>query len=262
MKKYSFLEVVIVVAVVDITNCYKIQCSSEYEKERQLYPSCIPIECGRTVSDTGEFLRPWIEQVLAQAKYIFRKEDTSVSIVDVDSRKIFEDSQIRMVDQTKLARLKSLISEMVPGVLQTISSDYNIRGLGLTGPLLLSRISSTGRNLSHEINLDYTTSHVDLYSYKVKYRLVIFLKNKSSSLQETLIHLTSIIYLQEPDEGGRLLFEAGAGDQGGEVRPVGGRLVTFTSGAENTHRVEEVTRGVRLALTLFWTCDQDYAIQI
>ena len=262
MKIYSILEVVIVVAAVDITNCYKFQCSIEYEKERQLYPSCIPIECGRTVSDTGEFLRPWIEQVLAQAKYIFKKENTSVSIVDVESQKIVEDSQIRMVEETKLGRLASLISEIVPRVLTTISRDYNIRGLGLTGPLLLSRISSPGQNSSHEFTLDYTTSHVDLYAYKVRHNLVNFFKCTSSSFQETLIHMTSIIYLQEPDDGGRLLFEAGAGHGGEEVRPVAGRLVTFTSGAENTHRVQEVTRGARLALTMFWTCDQEYFIQI
>ena len=80
--------------------------------------------------------------------------------------------------------------------------------------------------------------------------------------QETLIHITSIIYLQEPCDGGRLLFEAADSHQGEEVRPVPGRLVTFTSGAENTHRVEKVRAGTRLALTMFWTCDQDYVIQI
>ena len=164
MKIYLFLEVVI---AVDIINGYKFQCSTEYDKERQLYPSCIPIECGRIVSDMGEILKPWIEQVLAQAKYIFGKEDTSVSILDIDTRKMVENNDTRLVERKRLERLKSLISEMVPRVRQTISNDYNIRGLGLTGPLLLSKISSTGQNHSHDLNLDYTTSHVDLYSYKV-----------------------------------------------------------------------------------------------
>ena len=164
MKIYFFLEVVI---AVDIINGYKFQCSTEYDKERQLYPSCIPIDCGRIVRDMGEILRPWIEQVLAQAKYILGKEDTSVSILDIDTRKMVENNDTRLVERKRLERLKSLISEMVPRVRQTISSDYNIRGLELTGPLLLSKISSTGQNHSHDLNLDYTTSHVDLYSYKV-----------------------------------------------------------------------------------------------
>ena len=80
---------------------------------------------------------------------------------------MLDDGNLRLVDQKKLERTKSLISEMVPWVLQTISCEYNISGLGLTGPLLISRISSMGQNLSHEDNLDYTTPHVDLYSYKV-----------------------------------------------------------------------------------------------
>ena len=61
------------VIAVDIINCHKFQCSTEYVKERQLYPSCIPIECGRTVRDTGELLKPWIERVSAQANCLFRK---------------------------------------------------------------------------------------------------------------------------------------------------------------------------------------------
>ena len=164
MKIYLVLEVVIAAGII---NCHKFECSKEYDKERQLYPSCIPLECGRTVSDTGELLRPWIEQVLAQAKYLFRQENTSVSIVDVGTRKMLNDKNTRLVEQNKLERVKSLISEMVPWVLQTISHDYNIRDLGLTGPLLISRISSEGQNLSQEDNLDYTSSHVDLYAYKV-----------------------------------------------------------------------------------------------
>ena len=74
--------------------------------------------------------------------------------------------------------------------------------------------------------------------------------------------MTSILYLQEPLDGGQLQFEARAGQTMQQVRPVPGRLVTFTSGEENTHSVEEVRAGVRMALTMFWTCDQDYFIQL
>ena len=262
MKIYLVLEMVI---AVDIINCHKFQCSTEYDKERQLYPSCIPIKCGRAVRNTGELFKPWIERVSAQAKYLFKQENMSVSILDVDTRKMLDDGNLRLVEQKKLERTKSLISEMVPWVLQTISRDYNIRGLGLTGPLLISRISSMGQNLSHEDNLDYTSSHVDLYSYKVGFNDNVMgttFKLISSSFQETLIHMTSILYLQEPHDGGQLQFEARAGQAIQQVRPVQGRLVTFTSGEENTHSVEEVRAGVRMALTMFWTCDQDYFIQL
>ena len=82
------------------------------------------------------------------------------------------------------------------------------------------------------------------------------------TFQETLIHFTSIIYLQESLEGGYLHFEVSDTSKAEEVRPVQGRLVTFTSGAENRHWVEMVKTGVRIALTMFWTCDEDYFIQI
>ena len=75
-------------------------------------------------------------------------------------------------------------------------------------------------------------------------------------MQETLIHFTSILYLKKPSKGGNLAFESGA-----QIEPLEGRLVVFTSGAENRHWVEEVTKGHRVALTLFWSCDRDYSIE-
>lgn len=39
------------------------------------------------------------------------------------------------------------------------------------------------------------------------------------------------------------------------VVPRRGRLITFTSGAENLHRVARVTQGERLVLSLWFTCD-------
>ena len=39
-----------------------------------------------------------------------------------------------------------------------------------------------------------------------------------------------------------------------------GRVSAFTSGAENPHRVERVTDGVRLAFTMGFTCNKENAI--
>ena len=46
------------------------------------------------------------------------------------------------------------------------------------------------------------------------------------------------------------------------VRPEQGSLVTFSSGEENRHRVERVREGVRVAVTLFYTCDEDYSTRL
>ena len=78
----------------------------------------------------------------------------------------------------------------------------------------------------------------------------------SLQLQDTLIHFTTLLYLAQPEDGGRLCFGDGA-----RLEPRPGRVLAFTAGRENTHWVEEVTRGSRVALSLFWTCDPDYRIQ-
>merc|ERR1712048_1370850 len=46
------------------------------------------------------------------------------------------------------------------------------------------------------------------------------------------------------------------------VEPAIGRAVAFTSGTENVHHVEPVTRGTRLALTMAFTCNAAKAASI
>jgi hypothetical protein len=55
-------------------------------------------------------------------------------------------------------------------------------------------------------------------------------------------------------------------DDSGEVEqviePVAGRVVIFSSGPENPHRVERVTSGTRLVLAFWFTCDKEREFQI
>ena len=112
--------------------------------------------------------------------------------------------------------------------------------------------------------------------------------------QETLIHFSTIFYLTEPEEGGELreifrridIFKLcftllhknfskffiidmkisteclTSFSDGVRIKPTAGKLVMFTSGQENVHWVQEVKTGVRVALTMFWTCDEDYQIEM
>ena len=169
-----FVKKVYVIAVIflalDFINGDKFPCSREYDMERKLYPSCVPLKCGRTLSDNSEIVRPWIEKILAQTEDIYvGTEKAILAILDVYTGKMLQNNYVGLVETKKLERLQSLISEIVPGVMQTISSDYNITGIGLTGPLLLSRIS--GQNSFHDQGQDYTIPHVDLDSYEVKFNL-------------------------------------------------------------------------------------------
>jgi len=79
---------------------------------------------------------------------------------------------------------------------------------------------------------------------------------------------TSLLYLstQGKDfDGGEFVFEPADGADEGRrvaVEPRFNRLVVFSSDAENPHRVEKVSRGVRIALTAAFTCDPEKAASI
>ena len=122
-------------------------------------------------------------------------------------------------------------------ILQMIQSKSNVTNLLTTFPTVLSVIRPG------ITPVPYTESHVDLYSYK-----------------DTALHFTSILYLQGADAGGELYLERGEEER--KVKATQGTLLTFTSGEENMHRVAEVVKGVRVALTIFFTCDQDFHINI
>lgn len=73
----------------------------------------------------------------------------------------------------------------------------------------------------------------------------------------TLLYLSTV---HEDFEGGSFVFDDAAKPVA--VAPRFGRLVVFTSDAENDHHVEEVTRGVRIALTSAFTCNLEKAKSI
>eukprot|EP00747_Dinoflagellata_sp_TGD_P036298 gnl/TRDRNA2_/TRDRNA2_138396_c0_seq1.p1 gnl/TRDRNA2_/TRDRNA2_138396_c0~~gnl/TRDRNA2_/TRDRNA2_138396_c0_seq1.p1 ORF type:complete len:230 (-),score=58.76 gnl/TRDRNA2_/TRDRNA2_138396_c0_seq1:45-734(-) len=71
---------------------------------------------------------------------------------------------------------------------------------------------------------------------------------------------TTLLYFntQRKDfEGGEFVFDDASG--GEAVEPREGRLVIFSSGAENPHRVQKVTRGARMVLTAAFTCNEEKA---
>mgnify|MGYP002047769060 CR=1 FL=1 len=58
---------------------------------------------------------------------------------------------------------------------------------------------------------------------------------------------------EEDFEGGLFTY-----DDGSSVEPRRGRLNMFASGAENKHRVTQVTSGQRLTLSFWFACDERY----
>eukprot|EP00566_Odontella_aurita_P018888 CAMPEP_0113525568 /NCGR_PEP_ID=MMETSP0015_2-20120614/237_1 /TAXON_ID=2838 /ORGANISM="Odontella" /LENGTH=314 /DNA_ID=CAMNT_0000423755 /DNA_START=63 /DNA_END=1003 /DNA_ORIENTATION=+ /assembly_acc=CAM_ASM_000160 len=92
-----------------------------------------------------------------------------------------------------------------------------------------------------------------------------FLRSHYDANRDYLKHraVSAILYLNgqesgETDEvgsftGGELVFEPSDVAPELTVVPLAGRLVCFRSSAENVHRVEKVTSGIRYSLTLWFT---------
>jgi hypothetical protein len=68
---------------------------------------------------------------------------------------------------------------------------------------------------------------------------------------------SALLYLRAPTEGGSFAFVDADADRLVEPRP--GRLLSFSSGLENLHRVERVTRGSRIVLAMWFTCSQSHS---
>lgn len=71
---------------------------------------------------------------------------------------------------------------------------------------------------------------------------------------------SALVYFNSVDEdyeGGELMFHDDDADR--LVRTVAGRLVAFSSGLENVHRVRQMTRGSRYALIMWFTCSEQHA---
>jgi len=137
----------------------------------------------------------------------------------------------------------SAYHQVVGRIQEALDEHFGAERAFLTSPTFFSRISADKPPLIP--NDEYWHSHVDT----LQYRSFVY---------------TGLLYLSTAGvdfEGGRLLFEGDGGEAEAAVSPRKGRLVLFTSGAEFPHRVETVSSGTRLALTVAFTCDKRAAIE-
>jgi predicted 2-oxoglutarate/Fe(II)-dependent dioxygenase YbiX len=77
-------------------------------------------------------------------------------------------------------------------------------------------------------------------------------------------HYSGLLYMSTYEEnfnGGRLIFYNS--DQIETIiEPKRGRIAIFSSGAENSHRVEKVISGERFVLSFWFTCDKSREFEI
>jgi len=169
-------------------------------------------------------------------------EERAVTI-NATSSIIFTPSEIELY-RSLTSRIRSLIS-----------SEFGAEGLYLTSPSFFSRLTSAPAKTRHD---EYWHEHVDKKQYgSFIYTALIYLSDHGSDFDGGEF----VFVDDEDDEQG--IDQKGSNDMKRHIvaKPKKGRVMAFTSGRENVHMVTPVTRGIRHALTIAFTCDQTKSVE-
>mmetsp|Transcript_56348 Transcript_56348/g.138298 ORF Transcript_56348/g.138298 Transcript_56348/m.138298 type:complete len:325 (-) Transcript_56348:28-1002(-) len=145
-----------------------------------------------------------------------------------------------------MAHTRSFL-EITRRVRELIMRKYGLDVLYPTTPRFFSRMDG-GRPAKTQHD-EYWHNHIDAQQYPG-------------------FEYTALLYLNEQGKdykGGEFSFVDHAKGSTEEklttLKPEPGKLVVFTSGSENVHRVHQVTAGKRYALTVAFTCDKGRALE-
>ncbi|KAI8434278.1 hypothetical protein MSG28_012369 [Choristoneura fumiferana] len=226
-----------------------VDCSSSYMKEVDKYEGCFPKNCKRFVTDMV-ISDNEADKLLAIAKKGLKYGGSSggASILDLHSGAMSKGQHF--VNFYKINELKNIFDDSDFNVYRVVKEKIKHSvahhfgvfpdRIYLTHPTFFSEINSKEAVTLHD---EYWHPHVDKETYKS-------------------FHYTTLLYLGDYNidfTGGRFVFIDEKFNR--TVEPRKGRLSMFTSGAENLHYVEKVMSGIRYAMTISFTCDQQYAIE-
>ncbi|XP_044270433.1 2-oxoglutarate and iron-dependent oxygenase domain-containing protein 3-like [Tribolium madens] len=229
-----------------------VECDSKYLDEITQFPTCVPIKCGRFVSDKLVTINE-AETLLNVAKKGISLGGSSggASILDIHSGALsFGEKFVniytlkgseKFITASDLTIYKIVKNKIKHAIAENFGIDKE--SLYLTHPTFFSKLSNLESKTPHD---EYWHIHVDKETYES-------------------FHYTSLLYLTDFNvefKGGRFVFVDNAEKpmKNVTVEPRKGRVLMFTSGAENPHFVERVTSGVRYAITVSFTCDKTKSI--
>ncbi|XP_071478176.1 2-oxoglutarate and iron-dependent oxygenase domain-containing protein 3-like [Diadema antillarum] len=229
-----------------------VTCSNDYQEDRKRFKECAPIRCGRGVMDhivSQDEARRLLK--VAKSGLALGGSNGGASILDLHSGALSKgDSFIniyKLLEQSDAENIFtqediSLYRKVADKIKLAIASRFQIpqQKLYLTHPTFFSRMTTRAAKTVHD---EYWHPHVDKETYET-------------------FDYTSLLYLSDYGtdfHGGRFVFIDKKGNY--TIEPKMGRLSFFTSGSENTHYVEKVSRGTRYAITVSFTCDKKHAIK-
>ncbi|XP_052866072.1 2-oxoglutarate and iron-dependent oxygenase domain-containing protein 3-like [Anopheles cruzii] len=230
-----------------------LDCSRPYFEEITKFAGCIPAQCGRFVSDKiVSVAEAGVLLDLARAGFTHGQSAGGASILDLHSGALSQGTQF--VNIYKLPEARRIFTaqhinvyrHVKEKVQQAVADQFRLRAdaLHLTHPTFFSRLTNATAKTIHD---EYWHTHVDKETYRS-------------------FHYTTLLYLTDYGKdfsGGRFVFIDNEGKHNRThvyIEPRRARVSGFTSGAENMHHVEQVTRGVRYAITISFTCDPEYAM--
>ncbi|XP_073968838.1 2-oxoglutarate and iron-dependent oxygenase domain-containing protein 3-like [Rhodnius prolixus] len=224
-----------------------IKCSKEYFEEVYDFPGCVPVKCGRFVSDiliTNEEADLLLD--IAKRGLAHGGSDGGASILDLHTGALSKGKNFVSLYQVNpnvfssqdfavYVRVRKKVQKAV-----ALSFDIKPEKLFLTKPSFFSRLTANDPATPHD---EYWHSHVDKETYPS-------------------FHYTSLVYLNDYESeftGGRFIFDD-PDNVSTVIEPKKGRVSIFSSGKENLHHVERVKSGTRFAITVSFTCNKKFAI--
>ena len=202
---------------------------------------CSPIggePCHRFIKDkfvTAEEAQTVVVATKRAMKNLFHRAGATSLVPDESARERLGNEPWALINSIK-RRVKSFVEEQ-----------YEIGPLYDSGSMLTRLTTEFERNDEWEMdpNYIYSNPHVDK-------------ANIASYDYSALLYFNSGEGVDF--SGGDFTFMDPDADN--VITPLSGRLVTFTSGFENPHRVEIVQHGTRLTLAMWFTCSKQHAYSV
>lgn len=153
---------------------YKVECSDSYSAEIAQHPNCVPIFCGRFVSDNLVTKREVAAlSELARSGFEFGSASGGVAILDLHSGALSKGEGFinlyKVQEAKKIFDLEgfSVYKVVKAKILKSISENFkiDISSIHLTHPTFFSRITNATAKTIHD---EYWLPHVDKETYSCK----------------------------------------------------------------------------------------------
>jgi len=251
----------------DVDKFEEVKCSPEHAEKPQV-PRCTPTKCGRLVLDG--LLAPREIEVLKRMAI----EGTGAlgggaggaSILELSSSTVSSGEKFQSLFQLREASVKNDNNDNFRIMVERLYSKDNL-GVYYSAKTKVATAIETAFGLEDDVlSLAAPTFFSQLSREPAKTENDEYWHSHIDSKQYPSFDYTALVYLNDYEEdftGGRFFFETSsiAGtEEEAAVEPKAGRVSAFTSGAENPHRVEKVASSRRLAFTMGFTCNPEFAI--